>query len=97
ATKEHDLGQQKDPHAEMGSLVLLRDIVKVMGQGGRTLSQCTPPAGHRHMPLPSPWASAQSCPWVVGQRSAIPDPWRPTGWGQRLLHSVTTRGSRQVG
>src|SRR5574341_896078 len=95
--KEHDLGQQEDPYAERGGLILLRAIVKVVGQSGRRLSQCAPPEGRRHTPLRSPWASARSCPWVGVKRFAIPSPWRPTGWDRRLPHSVTTRGSTPGG
>src|SRR4029453_2392738 len=56
ATKKHDLREQEGPHAKVGRLILLRQIVKLMRlrsllrQGGALLSQRGPPplACRRH-------------------------------------------------
>src|SRR5439155_19084456 len=70
-TKEHDLGQEKGPHPEAGGLMLLCQVVKLMGQRGRTLSQHGfPPGYHRHRLLASLPAFPQSSRSAVAKVSA---------------------------
>src|SRR5438128_8968808 len=88
--KEHNLSQEKGPHTEARCLVLLRRVVKLMGQRTATLSQhgWPPPACRRHTVVASPLALPQSCRLAVATASAIPDPLPPTGWGQQAPRSV---------
>jgi hypothetical protein len=43
AAEEHDLSEQKSPHAKAVGRVLLRHVIELMGYGGATLSQRRPP------------------------------------------------------
>src|SRR5205814_10730194 len=38
SAKEKNLGRQKGPHSERGSLFLLRHVVELLGDGGRRVS-----------------------------------------------------------